>query len=130
VFLFPASARDVRLKSNTFIPALLGRGDPRPLGVALTGLVFLGGGGDVRPVRLDDERLQDGLHPGEAKSGAAWRWTKGELALKPDFWEGLSGCVALHVTCNNTSTRRWIAPVKARAEVRSLRGAQTQLHVA
>ncbi len=48
VFLFPASARDVRLKSNTFIPDLLGGGDSRPLGVALTGLVFLGGG-EVRP---------------------------------------------------------------------------------
>jgi hypothetical protein len=130
VFLFPASSRDVRLKSNTFIPVLLGGRDPRPLGVSLTGLMFLGGRGDARPVRLDDERLQTELHPGEAKSGAAWRWTKGELALKPDFWGGLSGCVALHVTLNNTATRRWIAPVKARAEVRSLRGAQTQLHVA
>jgi hypothetical protein len=96
----------------------------------LTGLVFLGGRGDVRPVRLDDERLQDGLHPGEAKSGVAWRWTRGELALKPDFWEGLSGCVVLHVACNTAATRRWIAPLKAQAEVRSLRSAQTQLHVA
>ena len=42
VFLFPASARDVRLMSNTFIPALVGGGDPRPLGVSLTGLVFSG----------------------------------------------------------------------------------------
>jgi hypothetical protein len=130
VFLFPASAREVRLKSNTFIPDLLGGGDPRPLGLSLTGLVFLGGRGDVRPVQLDDERLQDGLHPGEAKSGVAWRWTRGELALSPDFWEGLSGCVALHVTCNGATTRQWIAPVKARAEVRSHRSAPTQLHVA
>jgi hypothetical protein len=130
VFLFPASARDVRLKSNIFMPALLGGGDPRPLGVSLTGLVFLAGRGDVRSVLLDDERLQDGLHPGEAKSGVAWRWTRGELALSPDFWEGLSGPIALHVTCSDTSTRRWIAPVKARAEVRSHRSAPTQLHVA
>ena len=129
MFLFPASAHEVRLKSNTFIPALVGRGDPRWLGVALTGLVFLGGRGDVRPVDLDDERLQDRLHPGEAKSGVAWRWTRGELALKPDFWEGLSGQVVLHM-CDSTATRRWIAPVKTRAEVRSLRSAQTQLHVA
>jgi Hint domain len=130
VFLFPASARDVRLKSNTFIPALLGGGDPRPLGVSLTGLVFLGGRADVRPVDLDDGRLRDGLHPGEAESGVAWRWTNGELVLSPDFWQGLSGCVALHVTGDNIATRRWIAPVKAPAEVRSLRSAQTQLHVA
>ena len=57
VFLFPASAREVRLKSNTFIPDLLGVGDPRPLGVSLTGLVFLGGRGDVRPVDLDDDAV-------------------------------------------------------------------------
>jgi hypothetical protein len=66
VFLFPASARDVRLMSNTFVPALVGGGDPRPLGVSLTGLVFLGGG-EARWVPLDDERLKDGLHLGEAK---------------------------------------------------------------
>jgi hypothetical protein len=34
VFLFPASARAVQLKSNTFIPALVGWPDPRCLGVA------------------------------------------------------------------------------------------------
>jgi Hint domain len=130
VFLFPAGAHDVRLKSNTFIPALLGGGDPRSLGVSLTGLVFLGGHGDVRPVDLDDERLQDGLHPGEAQSGVAWRWTNGELALSPAFWQGLSGCVVLHVTSVSAPTRSWIAPVKAPAEVRPLRGAQAQLHVA
>ena len=45
VFLFPASAREVRLTSNTFIPALVGGGDTRPLGVSLTGLVFMGGRG-------------------------------------------------------------------------------------
>jgi hypothetical protein len=116
VFLFPANARDVRLMSNTFIPALLGGGDPRPLGVSLTGLVFSGGRAEVRSVNLDDERLSGGLHPEEGTDGLAWRWTKGELALSPDFWEGLSGHVALHVTCNNIGTRRWVAPVKARAE--------------
>jgi hypothetical protein len=130
LFLFPASARDVRLNANTFIPALVGGSDPRPLGVSLTSLVFLSGGGHVRSVNLDDERLQEGLHPGEAKSGVAWRWTKGELVLSPDFWEGLSGHVALHMTCNNNETRRWTAPVKARAEVSSLRSKPPQQHVA
>jgi Hint domain len=121
VFLFPASAREVRLKSNTFIPALVGGGDPRPLGVPLTGLVFLGGRAEVRSVRLDDERLQDGLHPEEGRDGLAWRWTKGELALSPDFWQGLSGHVALHLTCNANATRWWVAPERTNEVINSNR---------
>ncbi len=70
VFLFPASARDVRLKSNTFIPALVGGGDPRPLGMSLTGLVFLGGGAEARSISLDDRRLQDGLHSGGQRAAS------------------------------------------------------------
>ena len=131
-FRFPASARDVRLLSNTFIPALVGYGgDSRELGVSLTGLSFSGDEGESRPVPLDDERLKEGLHPAEGKDGVAWRWTKGELVLSPDFWEGLSGNVALHVTCNNNNaTRRWVAPVKARAGVPTEKSARPQLHVA
>ena len=65
------------------------------------------------PVPLDDERLQDGLHPGEAKSGVAWRWTKGELALSPDFWAGPLRPVALHVLQHRDA--RWIAPAEGAA---------------
>ena len=55
------------MKSNTFIPALVGGGDHRPLGVSLTDLALLGGA-EARSISLDDERLQDGLHAGEAKA--------------------------------------------------------------
>jgi hypothetical protein len=127
VFLFPASASEVWLKSNTFIPALVGGGDPRPLGVSLSGLVFFGGRGEARSVHLDDERLQDGLNPEEGRDGVAWRWTKGELALSPDFWEGLSGHVALHLTCNNNATRRWVSPGKAQTEIPSDKSARPQI---
>jgi hypothetical protein len=112
VFLFPAGARDVRLMSNTFVPGLIGGLDPRSLGLWLVGLVFSGSRGEPRAVSLDDERLQDGLHPEEAKSASPWRWTKGELVLSPDFWEDLSGHVALLVTCNNNATRQWLAPAR------------------
>jgi Hint domain len=118
VFLFPADARDVRLKSNTFVPALVGGLDPRSLGVSLTGLVFSGSRGEPRAVPLDDERLQDGFHAEEAKSASPWRWTKGELVLGPDFWEGLSGHVALLVTYNNNVTHQWLAPAKPEQESR------------
>jgi Hint domain len=113
VFLFPANARDVRLMSNTFIPALVGGADPRSLGLSLVGLVFSGGRGEARPVSLDDERLKGGLHHEEAKSGARWRWTKGELILNPEFWGGFSGHVALTVTSNDAGTRQWVAAPKA-----------------
>jgi hypothetical protein len=116
LFLFPAGARDVRLKSNTFVPALVGGADPRSLGFSLVGLVLSSGRGDARSVFLDDERLRDGLHPEEAQNGVAWRWTKGELVLSPDFWAGLSGPIALTVTHNNTVARQWVRPPKAESE--------------
>jgi hypothetical protein len=118
VFLFPAGARDVRLKANVFVPALVGGADPRALGVMLHGLVFSGSRGAPHTVSLDDERLQDGLHPEERRSASPWRWTKGELTLCPDFWSGLSGRVALLVTHEGEVTRGWIAPAKLEAENR------------
>jgi hypothetical protein len=118
-FLFPAGARDVRLKSNTFIPALVGGADPRSLGLSLVGLAFSNGRGEARSVSLDDARLTDGLHPEEAQGGVAWRWTKGELVLSPDFWVGLSGLVGLAVTHNNTAARRWVRPAKAGPEAQA-----------
>jgi hypothetical protein len=102
----------VRLKSNTFIPALLGDGDPRFLGLSLSGLVFSNGRGEARSVSLDDERLKDGLHPEEAHDGVAWRWTKGELVLSPDLWTGLPGPIALAVTHRSPAIRQWIRPPK------------------
>jgi hypothetical protein len=113
VFLFPANARDVRLMSNTFIPAMVGGTDPRSLGLSLVGLVFSGGRGEARSVSLDDERLVGGLHPEEGASGSPWRWTKGELVLTSEFWGGFSGHVALTVTSNNAGTRQWVAPTRA-----------------
>jgi hypothetical protein len=123
---------NVRLLSNTFIPALVGYGgDSRGLGVSLTGLSFADDKGEPRPIPLDDERLKEGLHAGEGRDSVAWRWTTGELVLSPNFWDGFSGHVALHVTCNNkNATRRWIAPVKARTEVPSEKSSRPQLHVA
>ena len=126
-FLFPAGARDVRLKSNTFIPALVAGADPRSLGLSLVGLVFLSGRGEARSVSLDDERLKDGLHPEEAQGGVAWRWTKGELALSPDFWAGLPGPVALAVTHGSTVARQWVRQPKAEPEAQS-RESKLKLH--
>ena len=125
-FLFPASARDVRLKSKTFVPALVGGDDPRTLGASLLGLVISGRGG-ARPVALDDERLGEGCHAVESNRGRRWRWTRGELVLDPTLWAGLTGQVALQVTCDDTATRGWIAP-SARAS--ATREAEQELYAA
>jgi hypothetical protein len=110
LFLFGDGARDVRLVSDTFVPARIGQGDRRELGSCLLGLSFAGGGGgELRRVSLEDGRL-GGLHEGEAKSGVHWRWTKGEMRLDPELWAGLTGPVALFVTHNSKVTRNWIAP--------------------
>ena len=93
VFMFPAAARDVRLASTTFVPAHVGVGDRRELGICLFGLTFAGSGGGSRRISIDDARLCEGIHDGEAKSGAQWRWTKGELVLDPQFWADMTGHV-------------------------------------
>ena len=115
-FRFAASARDLRLTSNTVVPTAIGDSDPRELGVSLTELVFSDNLGGQRSVSLDDPQIRDSFHPQEAEGGAAWRWTKGELVLSRDFWDGLSGEVMLTVTRNNIAgTRRWVAPAQPRA---------------
>ena len=109
-FDFPASARDVRLVSNTFSPKLfnLKSDDPRMLGVMLCGLAL----GD-RELSLEDERLRDGVHQLENHGGGLRRWTNGELVLDSRLWDGLSGQVALRVTYDPTTVRGWTAPASA-----------------
>jgi hypothetical protein len=97
--------------SNVFSPASFGLRDSRMLGVMLCdGLAF----GD-RQISLGDARLRDGLHQLEIHGGnLRRRWTNGELVLDPQFWDGLSGQVALRVTYDTTTIRGWTAPATAR----------------
>jgi hypothetical protein len=110
VFMFPAAARDVRLASTTFVPAHIGVGDKRDLGICLFGLTFAGSGGGSRRVSIDDARLCEGIYDCETQSGTRWRWTKGELVLDPQFWADMTGHVALFVEHSSAATRRWNAP--------------------
>jgi len=112
VFVFPANARDVRLVSNTFTPALVGEGeDSRELGLCVLGLSLSGSAGEPRSISLDDERLKTCFHPEEAGDGVAWRWTKGELILNPDLWSGFSDAVALLIAHDSAAIRRWDRPL-------------------
>ena len=114
-FQFPAAARDVRLLSSTFVPSEAGEADPRRLGVSLSALSLSAGRNRAPlPVALDDPRLEDGLHHEERRAGAPWRWTKGELRLKPEMWAALApspdGMITLRVSHDPTVLRQWSAP--------------------
>jgi hypothetical protein len=129
-FLFPAEARDVRLMSNTFVPAALGyERDPRELGLKLHALSFCGRSSEPISVSLDDKRLMDGFYAEEGESGAAWRWTKGELVLSREFWSAFAGQVALVVAHDGAAIRRWIPPAAGRHEA-SLDEKKPKLRVA
>lgn len=111
-FVFPASATDVRLESETFEPVTLGSTDPRRLGVLLTGLVLSATSGEPRRIDLADERLSEGVHDVERNSELCWRWTDGELVLDRRLWQGLSGSVFLLVSYADSDLRGWNAPVR------------------
>ncbi len=114
-FLFRADAKDVRLMSSSFVPMELGSSDERRLGVMLLGLALSGAGGEPRRISLDDDRLGEGVHHVESHGGSLRRWTNGEFVLDPRLWEGLSGQIALHVLCDHTTLRGWIAaPARAK----------------
>ena len=113
VFRFPSSTKEARLSSDLFAPAALGASDARVLGVALLGLSFSDRAGQTRNVSLDDKRIAHQFHPQEAANRNAWRWTRGDVALAPELWNGLSGEIELLVSVDDGPTRGW-----RRAELR------------
>jgi len=115
-FAFPAEAKDVRLLSSTFLPAMLGAGsiDPRTLGVMLCDHLTFGD----RRIWVGDARLRVGVHQLEDHGGAARRWTNGELFLDRAFWEGLNGQVKLVVSYDPSTLRGWVAPANSASRPR------------
>ncbi|KQT46536.1 hypothetical protein ASG52_12455 [Methylobacterium sp. Leaf456] len=107
-FVVPASARDVRLVSETSVPAHVvpDTSDDRRLGVALAALTIDDGLTSARPIALDDARLGEGFH---AVNGGA-RWTDGSAALPADLWAGCKGSFFLRVELAVAALPRWIAP--------------------
>ncbi|KQT45621.1 hypothetical protein ASG52_15875 [Methylobacterium sp. Leaf456] len=107
-FVVPADARDVRLVSETSVPAHVvpGSTDARRLGLPLAGLTIDDGLTGARTVALDDPRLDDGFH---AFDGGV-RWTDGSALLPADFWAGCKGSFFLRVTLTGPALDRWVAP--------------------
>ncbi|GJD66883.1 Hint domain-containing protein [Methylobacterium frigidaeris] len=102
-FVLPAGARDVRLMSETSVPAhVLPRStDDRRLGLPVASLTI-----DGARITLDDPRLGEGW---QSVDGGT-RWTDGSAVLPPALWEGRRGDVALRVDLSVPALPRWVAP--------------------
>jgi hypothetical protein len=109
-FLLPATAKDVTLVSETFVPSNWGTTDTRSLGIAITSLHVADGLTCTRDIPIDDVALADGFHSDEAQSGASWRWTNGRLPIPSSFWTDCRTHVFLKIAFDPTAGQRWIAP--------------------
>ncbi|GAB6845089.1 Hint domain-containing protein [Methylorubrum rhodinum] len=107
-FVLPAGARDVRLVSETSVPAHVvpGSTDARRLGLPLAGLTIDDGLTGARTVALDDPRLNEGFY---AFDGGP-RWTDGAALLPASLWDGCRGATFLRLTLAAPALPRWVAP--------------------
>ncbi|KQT61524.1 hypothetical protein ASG52_01155 [Methylobacterium sp. Leaf456] len=107
-FVLPAGACDVRLVSETSVPAHVvpGSTDARRLGLPLAGLTIDDGLTGARTVALDDPCLDDGFH---AFDGGV-RWTDGAARLPAELWDGCRGATFLRLTLAAPALPRWVAP--------------------
>ena len=113
-FLVPADAKDVRLVSDTTVPAtIVDSADQRILGVCLKNVSIDDGLTGKRDVRLDDETLGHGLYDVEFAGATATRWTNGHVRLPATLWDGCRGHFFLRVELAGSAVPRWVAPERA-----------------
>ena len=97
-FVVPASANDVWLVSDSYVPYHLGQGDDRRrFGVSIA----------RHDVALDDPRLVVGFFDEYAGMD---RWTTGRAHLPATLWVGCRGPFFLCVKLATASGARWVAP--------------------
>ena len=114
-FQVPASTRELRLISDTFVPDEMdGRGDRRILGLNMRRL-SVSDASKGRVVTVDDVRLDAGFHRVERDGERMWRWTHGDALLPPSLWAGLTGLVELRIDLDGSSLRSWRRPDRALA---------------
>ncbi len=104
VFLLPAGAGPVMLRSRTFVPAETepGSGDQRVLGVALARVVL-----DGVEIDLAGAAFGAGFLPCEGEPGGWWRWSTGEAWLDLPARSGES---TLEVRVRRGWGRYWLPP--------------------
>ena len=121
-FLIPADAKDVRLVSDTTVPAnIVDSPDQRVLGVCLSSLSVDDGLSTKRKIRLDDGTLGHGFHEVEYSGETATRWTNGRARLPASLWDGCRGHFFLRVGLANGAVARWVAPAQDTAAPVALR---------
>ncbi|QND52050.1 hypothetical protein HB779_09115 [Phyllobacterium sp. 628] len=109
-FLIPEWAREVRLISETFIPAEWSdSGDSRRLGISIHGLHINDGRHCNREISINDSRLGEGFHYLETENGTSWRWTNGSLRLPRELWADCSSHIFLRVTMDPGGRPYWVA---------------------
>ncbi len=116
-FLIPVRARDVRLVSETFIPAEWSdSGDERRLGISINGLHINDGLRCSKNIDINDPRLDDGFHYPESENGKSWRWTNGSLKLPSELWADCRTHVFLRVTMDSGGSPHWVAGSKTKPQ--------------
>lgn len=112
-FILPAGARDVRLVSQTSVPAhvMPGTTDDRRLGVPVGALTIGNGEHGFRTIPLDDPQLETGFYAmDDDGNGTSWRWTDGSASLPASLWTSESGVVFLQVRLSGPALPRWVEP--------------------
>jgi hypothetical protein len=97
--LVPADTAELRLQSETFVPAYLdpANTDGRRLGMRLRSIVIDDGLSVCREVDITDEMLRPGFHAPEFDQDGATRWTNGDAQLPATLWQGCCGDFFLRI---------------------------------
>ncbi|GJD73844.1 Hint domain-containing protein [Methylobacterium goesingense] len=113
-FILPATAKDVRLVSRSFVPerVRVGAGDGRRLGIPVRGISVLDACGVTRVLPIDHPLFVDGFSFVQWHEAEAWRWTDGDAALPAVLWEGATGEVVLSIETapEHGQMKAWLAP--------------------
>lgn len=100
VFLVPAGATSVSLRSRFCIPAdrmVPGHRDTRRLGVRVNWIAIRPGDGGETIVSADHPGLVDGWNEIERDGAAMWRWTDGAAAIP---WQAAAATAIVTVCCS------------------------------
>ena len=117
---FSSDARDVRIVTDMFTPAMLGSEDVRSLGIAVYALTLGFNDGASVPVDLDQPSMRGCFWEGERQQGLHYRWTRQDLMIPRSLYAAGDGTVSLHMRYESSTIRRWLPPQGAEKEAKPL----------
>jgi hypothetical protein len=113
-FVLPATAKNVRLASRSFVPERMrvGAGDGRRLGIPVRGVSVLDASGVTRVLPIDHPLFVDGFSFVQWHAAEAWRWTDGDAALPTALWAGATGevLISIETAPEHGQLMAWLAP--------------------